>query len=122
MIPISQEEIDAFAQAQRNGYSRNPNPFATLRDDIRAHWAEFRPKMFARLENAGKLEQAIETAYQLTNEAAIEMCQEPGVSLLSAFEAVRRDYAFLPSETEQPVLGDEPEDWQAPEWDDDDES
>jgi hypothetical protein len=109
------------AYYQRNG-TVPPNPFTTLREDIRAHWAAHRPQMYARLQAAGKLEQAIDTAYTLTDEAVIELTLpdpatgQPGLSLLNAFDAVRQNWAFLPTEADVPILGEgEPETWEMPE-------
>lgn len=64
--------MDTFQHEMQTG--RVPlNPFTTLKADIRAHWAEHRPQMFAWLQASGQLEQAIETAYELTDEAVVAL-------------------------------------------------
>lgn len=114
MPKFTPEEIEAFMRAQQPR-PVSPNPLSALRDDIREHWEECRPKMYARLQKAGTLEEAIETAYLLTEEEVNQLCANPQVSLLAAFEAVRQKYAILPTEEDVPVLPNgDPDTWTRP--------
>ncbi len=83
-----------------------PNPLTNLEAQIRAHWAEHRPKMVAALEAAGKLEQAIAQAAEDTKEAVINHTAENGKGrnsaevFFEAWELYRNEWAFLPAEEE----------------------
>ena len=91
------------------------NPLTNLKEKIRAHWAEFRPKMYADLQNSGKLESALEAAEAQTVEAVLGAMQPPKpLRLHEAFELFATEWAYLPSEEEQPELGRDPGEWQMP--------
>ena len=75
---------------------------------IKAHWKEHRPKMAAALEKAGKLQEAVYAAQELTGQAMYELL-EKGVPPDQAREAVREEWAFLPTEEDQPSLTFQPE-------------
>ncbi len=72
-----------------------PNPITGLREEIRAHWCEFRPQMFRALVRSGQLEKAIEHAFQLTKEAMAE-ATSGGQTWDQAWEALREEWALLP--------------------------
>jgi len=84
------------------------NPLTTLRDDIRRHWKMYRPRMTARLEDDGTLEDRIEQAARETEEAILQYVQEsakdgaltPAQAFWQAWEIYRNEWAFLPAETD----------------------
>lgn len=82
------------------------NPLTNLEKTIREHWAEHRPQMVANLQAAGTLDKAVETAVTLTEEAVFALTSK-GTPLLAAWEAVREEWAILPSETDMPNLGEQ---------------
>lgn len=66
----------------------------------RAHWAEHRPKMFARLTAGGTLEQALTEAAEATAQA-IRALTTQGATQEEAWEATRELYLFPAEEPEQ---------------------
>ena len=91
------------------------NPLTALKEKIRRHWAEFRPKMYLDLQNSGKLESALEAAEAQTVEAVLGALEaKKGMHLHEAFELFAHEWAYLPSEEEQPELGRDPGEWQMP--------
>jgi hypothetical protein len=80
------------------------NPLTNLRQQIRDHWTKYRPTMYAEMEANGTLDEAIENAAQLTEEAVTDYAAKPpeGMSPAQAFfagwELFRNEWAFLPAE------------------------
>ena len=66
----------------------------------RAHWKEHLPKMFARLERDGNLEQALTESAEATSQA-IRARMAQGATWEEAWEATRELYLFPPEETGQ---------------------
>ncbi len=73
---------------------------ATWIAQARAHWKEHLPKMFARLEKAGKLEQALAEAADATARDLRALTTQ-GATWQEAWEQVRETYLFPPEEPEQ---------------------
>lgn len=63
----------------------------------REHWKEHLPKKYAELKKAGKLEQALADAAELTYQAADQLEQQ-GVKPDEAWQQVRETYLLLPPE------------------------
>ena len=91
------------------------NPLTGLKEKIRRHWSEFRPKMYLHLLGTGKLESALDAAEAQTVEAVIGAVTQQHLKLHEAFELFAREWAYLPSEDEQPELGVDPGEWTMPE-------
>ena len=86
----------------------------SLGRQIKNHWAEFRPKMTADLQKADLLDRAVHEAQQRTGEALSDALQS-GESYAEAWPKLREQWAFLPSEEEQPILASgNPGTWLAP--------
>jgi hypothetical protein len=81
---------------------------STWAEQAKAHWKEHRPKMYAELEKAGTLDEAAQRASDQTKD---EFCQaiEDGMSPDGAWEAVRENHLFLPTEEDVPLLGEKPD-------------
>jgi hypothetical protein len=81
-----------------------PNPLTNLSQQIRAHWARYRPKMFAEMEVGGTLEAAIDHAARQTEEAVFDYVSRnskemnPAQAFFTAWEIFREEWAFLPAE------------------------
>ena len=71
----------------------------------KAHWKKYRPKMYRELQRSGRLNQAAQEAANNTVEA-LNTCMNQGMSYDQAWEYVREQYMFLPSEEDQPKLGE----------------
>jgi hypothetical protein len=78
------------------------NRLTGLREQIKEHWREFRPKMYQDLAKSGQLEKAVETAYQNTKDALVQGVGN-GQRYEQAWEAVNQEWAFLP-ESKSPEL------------------
>ena len=63
--------------------------------------------MSAALEGAGLLNQSVQAAADLTSDAMTQAIGQ-GQSYDQAWEAVRQEWAFLPSEEDVPELGFDP--------------
>jgi hypothetical protein len=70
---------------------------------IERHWRDHRPKMVAALQQAGRLDAAIETAANRTA-AAESAAFRNGTPAPEAMEMFRDQWAFLPSENDEPDL------------------
>ncbi|WP_146163056.1 hypothetical protein [Variovorax sp. WS11] len=73
---------------------------ATWIAQAREHWKEHLPKMYARLEKTGKLEQALTEAAEATSNG-IRALTTQGATWQEAWEQVRETYLFPPEEPEQ---------------------
>jgi hypothetical protein len=76
-------------------------------ENIKAHWEKFRPKMYRELQENGTLDQQAQNAANLTRDALGDLI-EKGLPHNQAWELVRENWAFLPSEDQQPHLGETP--------------
>jgi hypothetical protein len=84
------------------------NPLTNLRETIKQHWQQYRPKMCAELTAKGRLEIAIDNAANRTIEAVMASIDK-GIPLLDAWEQVREEWAILPAEEDEPDTFTEPE-------------
>jgi hypothetical protein len=81
-------------------------PPKNFKAQIRAHWQEHRPALFAQMEAAGTLDANLDTAVALTTEAIeahIAQAEAKGddnleMARLQAWELFRQEWAFLPEE------------------------
>ena len=78
-------------------------PLDGLALEIKEHWAAHRPKMYRALEQAGQLDQALHQASERTGQAFAELVEQ-GREPPRAGEAVREEWAVLPSEADEPSL------------------
>ena len=83
-------------------------PLGGLGLQIKAHWKKYRPKMYAELEKSGHLEEAVYHAKELTSDALYDLTANQGLPRDRAEELVMHEWAFLPSEQEQPSLNFDP--------------
>ncbi len=74
-----------------------PFPLNSLGLQIKAHWRKYRPRMVAELEQAGKLRESVYDAQERTGEALVNLLHQ-GLRYEQAWELVREEWAFLPSE------------------------
>ncbi len=78
-----------------------------LAPQVKAHWLAHRPNMSAALERAGLLNESVQTAADLTSDAMAQAIEQ-GQSYDQAWETLREEWAFLPSEEDVPELGFDP--------------
>ena len=76
-------------------------------ENIKAHWKKFRPTMYRELEQQGILDQQAQNASDLTKDALADLIEQ-GLPYNQAWEMVRENWAFLPSEEDQPHLAETP--------------
>lgn len=69
------------------------------------HWKTYRPKMYRQLQRSGRLNETLQQAAENTGEALAD-CIEKGMKYDQAWELVREMWLFLPSEEDQPKLGE----------------
>lgn len=85
----------------------SPYPLGSLGLQIKAHWKQHRPQMYAGLEKSGRLQQSLYQAQQQTNDLMYELQNGPRkLDYHQAWELAREQWAFLPSEQDDP---DEPD-------------
>lgn len=77
------------------------------------HWKQFRPKMYRELKKKGVLYKSLYAAQERTEDALADLI-EKGLSYDMAWEAVREEWLFLPTEKDLPVLGFNPENLEPP--------
>ena len=70
------------------------------------HWKKVRPKLYQSLKESRKLDQAAQRAADLTSER-FGQAIENGLSHDQAWELVREQFVFLPSEEDVPNLGED---------------
>jgi len=75
---------------------------ADWKEQARAHWKEFRPKLFRALQREGALEAALYDAVERTRREMAEL-QAMGYQDFEAWEIVRESYLFLPEEGKKPA-------------------
>lgn len=71
------------------------------------HWKKYRPKMYAALEKKGTLHKHLNAAVEQTRDEYAQAIYN-GMEPHEAWEAVRENHLFLPSEEDQPSLGVDP--------------
>ncbi len=79
----------------------------SLGHQIEEHWQEHRPKMYRALARSGQLRKAVFSAQELTSDSLSDLVQK-GLDYYQAWELVREEWAFLPSEEDVPTLGFDP--------------
>lgn len=82
-------------------------PLNSLGQQIEEHWQEHRPKMYRALRQTGQLKKAVFSAQELTSDSLSDLLQK-GLPYNQAWELVREEWAFLPSEEDLPTLGFDP--------------
>lgn len=76
-------------------------------NQARAHWKEFRPRLYRDLKASGKLEAALKEAAERTF-AEMGQHRAMGYSEQEAWEIVRENYLFPPEEGSNPQRRDSP--------------
>jgi hypothetical protein len=66
----------------------------------REHWAKYRPQAFARLQQSGYLEEAIQNAIMQTVTAMAQIVTQHGLEPWEAWELLREEWILLPAEEE----------------------
>ena len=92
-----------------NPAGKGPAPLRGLAAQIKAHWKKYRPKLARALEEKGQLNEAVQAAADQTSEALAEAVAS-GQDWHQAWEALKEQWAFLPSEEDVPELGSRPPD------------
>jgi hypothetical protein len=72
---------------------------------IEQHWREHRPQMVKELEKAGRLEQAVLEAQELTGDLLYELVSVKKMDYQAAWELASREWAFLPEDPPSPKRG-----------------
>jgi len=75
---------------------------------ILEHWKRHRPTMVAALDQAGRLQQAVYAAQELTGNLLYELMVVQKMDYQFAWEIATREWAFLPDEEDQPELSFDP--------------
>ena len=89
----------------------NDYPLGSLGLQIKAHWKKYRPRMYKELEKSGKLLESVYAAQELTNDLMDRLLAKR-MPHHQAWEIAREEWAFLPSERDEPnadVRPDEPD-------------
>jgi len=73
---------------------------AELLERVRAHWQTYRPVTFKRLQNNHDLEEALQTAVQLTLTAMEQLVRQHRLEPWMAWELVREEWALMPAEAD----------------------
>lgn len=79
-----------------------------LGHQILEHWRRYRPMMVEQLDKANQLQQAIFAAQELTGNLLYELTVIRKMDYQPAWEMATREWAFLPSEEDQPQLSFDP--------------
>ncbi len=79
-----------------------------LGHQILEHWRRYRPTMVERLEKANQLQQAVFAAQELTGNLLYELTVVRKMDYQPAWEMATREWAFLPTEEDQPELSFDP--------------
>src|SRR5207249_3223626 len=92
------------SQAKRRPHVSEPRPSPEpqypplgLAIQAKEHWKQFRPKMYQELLKSGELDRRAQEAAENTLEARGRLIQQ-GMKPNEAWEAVRENWVFLPSE------------------------
>ncbi len=87
------------------------------------HWKKYRPKMYQELKKSGQLQEALENAAKQTLEAELKIMEDLKAKnpapedflervkyetwiLETAWQMVREEWIILPTEEDDPVLGE----------------
>ncbi len=79
-----------------------------LGHQILEHWKRYRPTMVGNLERENNLQRAIFAAQELTSNLLYELKVVRKMEYNQAWEIATREWAFLPSEEDQPQLSFDP--------------
>ena len=79
--------------------------FPVWTQQAREHWKQFQPNRYAALEKAGKLQEALEQAAEMTFRE-VDALENAGTQPDEAFQMVRERYLFPPQEDQS--VEDEP--------------
>lgn len=79
-----------------------------LGHQILEHWKGYRPTMVGNLERENNLQRAIIAAQELTSNLLYELTVVRKMEYNQAWEIATREWAFLPSEEDQPQLSFDP--------------
>ena len=79
-----------------------------LGHQILKHWKRYRPTMVGNLERENNLQRAIFAAQELTSNLLYELTVLRKMEYNQAWEIATREWAFLPSEEDQPQLSFDP--------------
>jgi hypothetical protein len=90
--------------------SAGPPGEAELLERVRAHWRTYRPVTFKRLQNSQSLEEALQTAVNLTLTAMEQLVRQHRLAPWAAWELVREEWALMPAETDPEADPPEPQD------------
>lgn len=85
----------------------------SLAHQAKEHWKKLRPRMYAELKASGKLDELAQDAARRTREMVADLI-EKGWSHDQAWEGVREQFVFLPSEEDQLNLGENPDSFPDP--------
>ena len=80
-------------------------PLGSLGMQIRAHWKQHRPQMYAELEKSGYLAESVHAAQERTKDL-MDSLLDKGLLHHQAWELAREEVAFLPSEEDADEAGD----------------
>jgi len=75
------------------------NYLGNLGQQIKRHWQEHHTRMYHELEQRGQLHQALVRAQNQTSDALHHLLKQ-GVPYDQAWESVREEWAFLPTEAD----------------------
>lgn len=75
---------------------------------ILEHWKRHRPTMVESLEKAGRLQQSVFAAQELTGNLLYELTVVRKMDYQAAWEIATKEWAFLPDEEDQPRLSFDP--------------
>jgi hypothetical protein len=79
-----------------------------LGQQILEHWRRYRPMMVEKLDRENQLQQAVFAAQELTGNLLYELTVVRKMEYQPAWEMATREWAFLPSEEDQPQLSFDP--------------
>lgn len=86
----------------------NQSTLTPLGHQILEHWTRHRPAMVERLKKSHQLHQAIFAAQELTGDLLYELTVVRKMEYQPAWEMATAEWAFLPSEEDQPQLSFDP--------------
>jgi hypothetical protein len=84
------------------------NEMTPLGFKILQHWKRYRPTMVKTLEQQNQLQQAVFAAQELTTDLLYELTVVQKMDYQMAWEIATREWAFLPTEEDQPRLSFDP--------------
>jgi len=83
-------------------------PLNRLGQIILEHWTNYRPTMVADLKKHNQLGPAVYAAQELTGDLLYELAVVQKMEYQTAWEIAMREWAYLPSEEDQPQLSFDP--------------